>query len=99
MNTATEQVATRDRLSKALRAVRECCHPPLGEASWPSDAQLNELDSAVVGLAMMDRLIPGSPAVVERSNCSVESRFLLSHFARLYKTVYEMISQADVFGV
>jgi hypothetical protein len=55
MNTATEQVATRDRLSKALRAVRECCHPPLGEASWPSDAQLNELDSAVVGLAMMDR--------------------------------------------
>ena len=27
-----------------------------------------------------------------------ESRFLLSRVARLYETVYEMISPADVFG-
>jgi hypothetical protein len=43
----------RDRLLKALRAMGECCHSPLEEALWPLWEQLNELHSAVVGLAMI----------------------------------------------
>jgi hypothetical protein len=54
MNAVTEQDA-RSRLSRALRALRECCYPPLGEALWPTDAQLHEFDLVVVGLANMER--------------------------------------------
>jgi len=57
MNAVTEQDA-HNRLSRALRSLGECCYPPLGAALWPTDAQLHELDLAVVGLANMERKKP-----------------------------------------
>lgn len=58
MSTEIEQIATRDRLSAVLRALGECCHFPVREASWPSWEQLNELDSVVLQLAMVNRKKP-----------------------------------------
>jgi hypothetical protein len=59
MSSETEQQArnrllARKRLLDALRALGGCCHSPVQEASWPSDALLHELDFSVEGLARME---------------------------------------------
>ena len=45
----------RERLLQALRSVGNCCYPPVEEALWPSEGLLDQLDSAVMALAMMKR--------------------------------------------
>jgi hypothetical protein len=98
MSGATEQDA-RNRLLEALRAVGECCYPPLQEAMWPSSEQLYELDSAVAGLAKMGRkraitvLTPYWKAYEHVNKLRPEIR-LLPRVKELVKRADELLKEA-----
>jgi hypothetical protein len=82
-----------NRLSAALRALGECCHPPLRKATWPSDAQLDGLHFAVMDLAMMERK---KPITAQTPYWTAYKRVDKRHSEiRLIPRVKELVGRAD----